>query len=174
MPVIKPVPTKPVLSPERRQALLKALSDELSGRTMGAGPVIFEIPFEEAGKIEPLVVWDQWEGVRPIDRTKLIYEAYGEHQETLGQAVGVTRDEAMQDDLLPYEVLFTHDFPKYWELSGGGEAGRQKVQMAMIEEGATRLPDGRVELRCPTKAMADAACNRLREKLPTYASMFRT
>jgi hypothetical protein len=153
------------LAPERRQALLEQLSSELTENTKPNGPVVFEIPVGPGERIDVLVVWAEWEGLRSEDRTDLILEAYNGQRDRIAQALGVTYEEAKEQQLLPYAVL---------PMIRRGEPD-QDVRKAMLEEGGIALPGERVELRFPTMSMAEAAHRNLCNKLPRgYWSIAQT
>lgn len=172
MPVIRgPSHTAP-LQPNRRQDLLEGLTRELSGETIPHGPVIYEIPLKGTDGVDILVVWDEWEGVRSQERSDLIEAAYAQSRgraaeadspKYIAQALGVTYQEAIAQNLLPYAVV-----PMFRQ----GEAEPAELRRAMREEGGIFLPDGTVVLRFPAISMAEAAHRRLMERLPQgYWSM---
>src|SRR5664279_2328544 len=91
MPVIRmsDATTTTTLSPGVRESLLTKLKNEFSKSTEG-GPVIFEVSLGTEC-FDVLVVWQEWAKVQSAeDRTRLILDAYGENQEKIAQALGVT------------------------------------------------------------------------------------
>ena len=156
MPVIRQAIDR--LPKEQRSLLLGELRKTLEDPKYSAqdGPVIFEIPFTGT-RYEVLVVWDQWEGVQPDERTEIIVEAYGDGSVEIAQAMGVTFYEAAEDHLLPYEVV---------PYRGEGRADRADLRKAMMEEGAIARGEDVCLLRLPTRRMADAALERLNKKMP--------
>jgi hypothetical protein len=157
MPVIRQAIDR--LPKEQRSLLLDELRKTLEDPKYSAlgGPVIFEIPFTGT-RYEVLVVWDQWEGVQPDERTEIISEAYGDGSIEIAQAMGVTFIEAAEDHLLPYEVR-----PRD---RGEGEANRANLRKAMMEEGAIARGEDVCLLRFPTRRMAEEAYERLNSKMP--------
>jgi hypothetical protein len=156
MPVIRGKQTATALEPAKRAALLGLLTQERASATLD-GPVIFEIPLEQPDRMDVMVIWDLWEGIRSEDRTDLILEAYQDEKERIALALGVTQQEALQQQLLPYAVV---------PMVRRGEVDAAQLRQAMLEEGAIALSPEKVALRLPTMAMAQAAHQRLCDKLP--------
>ncbi len=148
MPVIRPRSRWDASIP--RQSLVDEILDELSGSAAPAGPVIFEIPRKANDTIHVIVVWPKWEGIPEDDRSAIILDAYAKHEEThpgedrrkkITVAVGVTPEEAVASDLLPFVVRPSID---------RAHASYDQVRRAMIEEGA--IEDRyRIELRFPNR-----------------------
>jgi hypothetical protein len=163
MPVIRTTPT--TLDPTLRQSLLTRLRNEIEGRPSSGGPVIFEIP-DGAERIDVLVVWEDWTELRSEDRTSLILDAYGK-QQRIAQALGVTYGEATQQQLLPYAAVSAFEqHPKFASLVCGNDQSKVKellaaVRMVKQTNGGIILPDGKIELRFPTRAMADNTFEKL-------------
>jgi hypothetical protein len=154
---------------ELRASLLKQLGDEMKGPGTPGGPAIFEIPVDGPKKFDVLVVWQEWQNMRSEDRTNIILEAYGERRDRIVRAVGATYDEALQEQLLPYAIVSTvqeNDKARRLMTPTPEKAQEflERIRKVMLEEGGIRLPNGRVELRFPTRAMADRALERLHEK----------
>jgi hypothetical protein len=166
MPVIRGTPTATVLTAERRSALVEQLAHELSGKRVPNGPVIFEIPLKESGRIDVLVVWEGFDGLASEDRTSSIVESYKDQERNIAQALGVTYHEAMEQHLLPYAVI---------PMNRRGEADPARLRDAMLEEGAISIPQDKVDLRFPTMTMAEAAHQRLCDRMPEgYWSIVQT
>jgi hypothetical protein len=157
MPVIRGQSRATALTADHRNALLERLKSELAGKATPDGPLIFEIPLEYSDSIDILVVWQAFEGIRSEDRSGLILEAYNEQQGRIAQALGVTYEEAMEQQLLPYAVV---------PMVRPGDGDPAELREAMLAEGGIRRPGERVDLRFPTMAMAQAAQQRLCERLP--------
>ncbi len=166
MPVFSVTPV--TVSKDRRESLLKTLKTERQHPSPSGEPMIFEIPVEELDRIEVLVVWQDWEGVPSAERTNVILEAYEDQREKLAQAVGVTYEEAMQQQLLPYSIESVLDRPKLLSLMRLGPKEQQKlredIHNAMLQEGGIRRVGDKVELRFPAKKMAEKAHARLFER----------
>ncbi len=157
MPVIRGERTEPSFPPAARDALLERLRRELAGERSEGGPFIFQIPLPQSDRDDVLVVWDEWESVRSEDRTEIILEAYGPQQDSIAQALGVTYQEAVEQHLLPYGVS---------PMARRDEIEPHKLRQAMTEAGAFVLPDGAVDLRFPTRSMAEAAHRKLCKEMP--------
>jgi hypothetical protein len=166
MPVFSVPPT--VVSEDRRRSLLDKLRKERQQPSPSGEPMIFEIPVEEPDRIDVLVVWQEWGGVPPVERENVILDAYGDLREKLVQAVGVTYEEAMQQQLLPYSIVSALDRPKLLGLMRPAPEEQQKyreeIRNAMLQEGNARQRNNKVELRFPTNEMAEQAMYRLIER----------
>jgi hypothetical protein len=176
MPVIRmsdTTTTTTLLPPEVRESFLTRLKKEFEQSTEG-GPVIFEIPLGTEC-FDVLVVWQDWAKVESAeDRTRLILDAYGEKQEQIAQALGVTYEEAMQQQLLPYTIVSTFEKDhKLARLACNEDEGEVEKLLADIRNdkrthGGIVLPNGEVELRFPTRAMVDNTCEKLRAEHTEY------
>jgi hypothetical protein len=125
--------------------------------------VIFEIPIDGTDRLDILVVWPEFDGLRSEERTQLIFGAYPGDRGRIAQFLGVTYAEVLEQNLLPYAVI---------PMARRGEADDAKLRAAMLEEGGLILPGDRIDLRFPTMAMAQSAHRRLCEKMPNgYWSM---
>jgi hypothetical protein len=152
-----------------RESLLEKLKGEIEGRSTVGGPVIFEIP-EGTDTVDVLVVWENkdWAELRSEDRASLILDAYGDRRQRIAQALGVTPEEAVQEQFLPYAVVSAFEQnPKFASLACGGNQSEIEKLLADIRDakrsmGGIVLPHGKIELRFPTRAMADS----------TYAALF--
>ncbi len=133
------------------------MANELAGRHAEKGPVVFEIPLNDSDRIDVLVVWHEFPEIRSEDRTSLILEAYQNRPDNIADALGVTYDEAMDQHLLPYAVV---------PMTRRGEGDKQQERKAMLQEGGIALPQGKVDLRFPTMAMAETARRHLCDRLP--------
>ncbi len=188
MTVVRGKTTTTELPSEDRAKLLGTLVRELSGQAASGGPVIFEIPLDSTNKVDVLVVWDAFRDLRSEDRTDLILDAYDARRGEIAQALGVTHEEAFDQNLLPYSVVpmarlrqaspvggVHGDFPRVAPNAKSGEVDPEELRSAMIDQGGIALPDGRVVLRLPTMVMAEAAHRRLCEILPRgYWSLVQT
>jgi hypothetical protein len=166
MPVFRAEAVATVITAERRRTVIDQLARELSGETTPNGPVIFEIPFQPPDKFDVLVVWDAWEPFSSEDRSNIILEAYKELRPKIAQALGVTYQEAIEQQVLPYSVV---------PMVRHGEVDGEELKKAMIAEGGFVLASGKVDLRFPTMALAERAHRRLSDKLPKgYWSIVQT
>ncbi|HEX8201854.1 MAG TPA: hypothetical protein VF590_15365 [Isosphaeraceae bacterium] len=169
----------PVIRPRRREwqaqrpraEYVEQIAREIRGEvTTGARPVIFEIPMNGSKTYHVIVVWDEWEDIPMDERTSIVTEAYeifdtGRDVEDaitprITTAIGVTAGEAVQLNLLPYQVKPTI-------VSGltDREDIQQKVRQAMREEGAIEFAGGPL-LAFPSRPMADEALGRLTANVP--------
>jgi hypothetical protein len=157
MPVIRGEPPQAVLKPEYRKAITENLRKELSGQSVPEGPVIYEIPLEN-NRIDVLVVWQAWKSIRASERSAIIMDAFANDTNRIAQALGVTYEEALDQQLLPYAVV---------PMARSGEADDSELRRLMRAEGAFSLfPGDRLDLRFPSMEMAEAAHRRLTEKMP--------
>jgi hypothetical protein len=166
MPVIRLTPTAPAFRREQRQALLDQLSRELAGQATEKGPVVFEIPLDQTDKMDVLVVWEAWKDVPSEIRSDVILEAYKDKKDTISQALGVTYQEANDQNLLPYAVL---------PMARRGEVDPETLKAAMLKQGGFALEGGKVDLRFPTRTMAQEAHRRLCDEVSKgYWSMVQS
>ena len=158
MPVIRGRLNVTRLSDERRRSLLHRLVAERNGGPVQGGPVIFEIPLDQPDKLDVMVVWDEWEGVRSEDRTELINEAYKDRPGVLTLALGVTYDEAIEQGVLPFRARLRFvKQPSFTE---------EQLRTACLSSGGFLRPEGIMELRFPTQTIAEEAVQQLKERLP--------
>lgn len=169
MPVFRmPAPT---VSPALRRSLLEKLRRERQQPGESGEPLIFEIPVEQPDRIDVLVVWQEWEDVPSLERTNIILEAYADKEDELAQAVGVTYEEAMQQQLLPYAIKSRFEVsPKFLSLvcPDPNEAKERlaTLRQAMLELGGVKRMGEKVDLRFPTREMAKEALEELLARLP--------
>jgi hypothetical protein len=157
MPIIRGEARVRTMPNERRQALVAQLGRELAGTPTEDPPVIFEIPLAGLEKFDVLVLWPRWHEVDADTRTALILEASGNRRDEIAQALGVTYDEAMEQQLLPYAVV---------PMIRQGEVDQAELRALMLAVGGIALPNGRVDLRFPTPGMAETAHRYLCQRLP--------
>lgn len=169
MPVIRVDTTPmPTLTSEKRAAVLAKLKNEFSQGTKD-GPIIFEIPLG-TDCFDVLVIWENldWIKLRPEERSDLIRDAYDhDKREQIAQASGVTYDEAIQQGLLPYTIVSSFEqnakFASqacYKDKSAIEELMGQ-IRNAKLANGGIVWPNGKLELRFPTRAMVDAVYAKL-------------
>lgn len=159
MPVIRGKAQVSVITAEQRRQVADQLAKEWSGPPTPNGPVIFEVPFEEQDRIDVLVIWDAWKPFRSTDRSGMILDAYKtvDSKTPIAQALGVTYQEALEQQVLPYAVV---------PMTRRGEIDEEEVKKAMLAEGGFALPNGKVDLRFPTMLLAEQAHKRLADNLP--------
>ncbi len=151
-------------------SLAKQLRDEMKGAGASGGPAIYEIPVEGAERFDVLVVWQAWRDLKSEGRTNVILDAYGERRDHVVRALGVTYEEAMQQQLLPYAIVSTVEenpmFLNKMKLAPDKEREfLDRIRKAKIDAGGIALPNGKVALRFPTRAMAEQARLALFDKL---------
>ncbi len=157
MPVIRGKSSETKLSDDRRKALRDRLVAEREGSAAAGGPVIFEMPLDQPEKLDVMVVWDEWEGVRSEERTRLIQEAYTDRSDDLALALGVTYKEALEQGVLPFRVRL--------KLGPQSKFNEEKLRTACLSVGGFAGPEGTVELRFPTQTIADEAVKQLKKRL---------
>ena len=134
MPVIRGRAHVSVITAEQRQSVAQQLALELTGVPTPSGPVIFEIPFEPQDRIDVLVVWDAWQPFSSTERSDMILAAYNGSQAQIAQALGVTYQEAIEQQVLPYAVM---------PMLRRGEIHEEDVKNAMLAEEASFVKTGR-------------------------------
>jgi hypothetical protein len=98
----------------------------------------------------------------------MILEAYKtvDAKAQIAQALGVTYQEAIEQQALPYAVV---------PMIRRGEINEEEVKKAMIGEGGFALANGKVDLRFPTMLLAEQAHKRLADAMPKgYWSIVQT
>ena len=96
----------------------------------------------------------------------MILAAYNGSQAQIAQALGVTYQEAIEQQVLPYAVM---------PMLRRGEIHEEDVKNAMLAEGGIVRENGKVDLRFPTMALAEQAHRRLADALPKgYWSIAQT
>ena len=173
MPVIRVDTTTTTLSPEERTSFLTTLKGEFKHSTE-RGPVIFEIPLGTE-YFDVLVVWEAWADWPSEERSRLILDAYDEHRrEQIAQVTGVTYDEAIQQQFLPYTIVSIFErYPRKFALLLKDKDENKvnelmdKIRKVKVANGGIVLPDGKVELRFPTRVMLDNVLARLKAADPS-------
>ncbi len=166
MPVFRVEAIATVITAEQRNVVADRFARELSGEMTPMGPMIFEIPFESSDKFDVLAVWDAWEPFGSEDRSDIILSAYKERKTKIAQALGVTYQEAMEQQVLPYSVT---------PMARPGEVDPDALKRAMILMGAFTFSNGKIDLGLPTMALAEQAHRRLCDELPKgYWSIVQT
>ncbi len=91
--------------------------------------------------MDVIVVWKELEGLWAEDRSQVILDAYQDQRDRISMAMGVTYQEAIDQQLLPYTVV---------PMTRHGEVDPAALRRAMLEEGGIALDGGKVDLRFPT------------------------
>jgi hypothetical protein len=157
MPVIRGQANINVLPADRRAELVQQLKQELEGNGTDNGPVIYLIPLDRSNRLDIVVVWDAFQSIASEDRSGIIEEAYGGEEATISLALGVTYEEALEQQVLPYVVV-----PK----DRRDDVDPVELWHVMLEQGGITTRQGGVDLRFPTMAMAEEARRRLCDRLP--------
>lgn len=166
MPVIRSQAPVSVITAEQRRKVAEQLALELGGAKTESGPIIFEIPLDQQDRIDVLVVWDAWKPFSSTERSDMILEAYNGSEDQIALALGVTYQEALEQQVLPYAVE---------PMVRRGEIDEEVMKNAMLAEGGFALENGKVSLRFPTMLLAEQAHQRLTDSLPKgYWSTIQT
>lgn len=145
-----------------KKELAERLAAELkSGREYGQ-PFIYEQEFR-TGKLRVTVIWDEWKGLSLQERSATIWRAYelaegAGYRDRIALASGLTVPEAHATGMLPYEIIAA--------LRKSDPLTEEQARQAMLEEGATQLAHGKVQLRFATREGTLAAQRRLIERFP--------
>lgn len=149
---------------EVRKRLLSALTAELkveSGTTSPDRPSVFEQAVSQTDTYHVLVVWEAWGEIPSEERGGIILEAYEQADPgimpKITVAMGVTLEEALEMDLLPYQVMTAR--------KNGDPVSYQQLEDAMRQEGALKTPFG-IRMYFPTHEAALDAVRRLSARIP--------
>jgi hypothetical protein len=175
MPVIRPAGrAEPIATV--REHLADLLVNELIGERSRMGPVIFELPTDQANKVDVIVVWEAWKSLPIEARSEVVRVAYDRFEKLLESSVHtidpskpreplapvpasvicITWEDLAGTDLLPYKIQPTAE---------EGEVDLEDVRLLMIEVGAIWTPFG-VQLRLPSMEMATDVYTRLMKEMP--------
>jgi hypothetical protein len=159
MPVIKLTATGSVLNDADKAAIISQLTKELEEAPTADGPVIFEIPLSGGDKFDVLVVWEKWKenNIPTQTRSEMIMAAYGDKTDKIALPLGVTYQEAMEQNLLPYAVI---------PMARKNEVPAEQLKASMKKYGAFALPGDKVDLRLPTIELASDIHKKLVDELP--------
>jgi hypothetical protein len=150
-------------APRTQSALVERLADELKKEDGSGQPLIYEQEFH-TGKLRVTVIWDAWERLPLDERSAIILRAYElaegeEYKNRVALPSGLTVWEAYDLGMLPYQIIPA--------LRDGDVVTKEQVRNAMLEEGASELPDpNEPRLRFRTLAEAEAGKQRLIQRLP--------
>lgn len=144
-----------------RTELVKELAHELVKEEGLGQPLIIERKVAQTERLHVFVIWDRWREVPPADRSGIIFDAYDHAEpstsERISIAMGVTTEEGMRLNLLPYSVALTRPY-------GEGVSTEMLID-AMKDEGASLTRQG-WQLRFPTQVLADTSLQRLNQRIP--------
>lgn len=161
MPRIQAASPQDRLSPY--SDLVQKLANELRKDSSSGEPIIIERPVGTKGAVHVFVVWSKWPRVPNADRSAVILAAYKQAIPKLVSRIavtmGVTFEVAMELNLLPFAVQPRKDM--YALL------GKHDFHQHMLAEGAFFSQQNELELRFPTKEMAEAARSRIAKRTDT-------
>jgi hypothetical protein len=146
-----------------RSEFIKVLAKELTVESSTPRqPFIFEQEIPETDTFHVIVFWERWTDVPPEERSSIILDAYEQADPATAPnvtiAMGVTMDEAIRMNLLPFRVESA-----IRNANSGVNVG--KLKKTMLEQGAVERSGG-LELRFPTRQLAEEALERLCNKAP--------
>jgi len=153
---------------------MKHLIDKLAGLlTKGQGPrnfMLIEHEMQTTKTLQVTVIWDRWDGVNIGDRSVIITSAYEkanrQHGWHITVAIGLTPQEAIDTDLLPFQIITMC-------------RKSDPVSLTELERAMTNVGDGvfvkkRGGLRFPTFERAHAALQELTNQFdPKYWSIMQ-
>ncbi len=154
--------TAPVFPEADREALVAELARELNAPAEYPlrQPLIYEEPIPQTDTRHVVVIWERWNTVPVEERASIIMDAYEQAEPAavpqITIAMGATVEEAIDLNLLPYEIVTTR--------REGDTVSQHQLHEAMKQEGAVATPYG-LRLRLPTREMAEAVHRRLQEKI---------
>jgi hypothetical protein len=147
------------LAPDVFDELTDRLAREIHQRT-DDGPLIFEQEIADTATFHVIVVWQRWVDVPEELRNSIFLEAYTRSDPDFASkitiAVGVTMEEAIDMNLLPFQIITLR--------KEGDPVTIEQVRDAMQHEGGTYAAGG-WQLRFPTRELAEEALARLRQIL---------
>ncbi len=162
MPIIRRRPPQPPPTEE----LIDELQQELLNPASGGLPLILENAVGDTDNFNVYVIWDRWIGLSQAHRQRVIRSTYQRlhptEWEKVPVAMGLTFREAIDQGVLPIRIvqnLRRSESHLPLQLA-------EELRMAMLNEGAVELTDGRVELRFPTRDDASEVFQRLAHRFP--------
>ncbi len=175
MPVIRPAGRKQPIATVREH-LTDLLVKELMGERSRMGPVIFELPTEQANRVDVIVVWEAWKSLPSESRIEVVRDAYGRFATALESSIHQIDPNKPRDVLVPspasvicatWEDVATLNLLPYkiQPTAIGDAVDQEDMRLLMIENGAIWTPFG-VQLRFPNEEMAADVHARLMEEMP--------
>ena len=144
--------------------VLKDLISELRNSRAFGQPMIDELALPKTGALNITVIWDRWETIDEQERLNIILRAYEEAEgkkfvDNIALASGLTVPEAIESQLLPFEVTAA--------LRKSDKVTAEQCRQAMIEQGASLLQNAnKPQLRFRTLEEAEVCVERLKEMMP--------
>jgi hypothetical protein len=149
------------MSPALREEIVSAIANELRSAPALGGPLVYETEIPQTGTYHVFVVWQRWRDVPSEYRSSIILDAYQRVDPSMAShitiATGITMEEAIELGLLPYQVVAMR--------KKGDPVPEERLTKALLDEGAVETAAG-VQLRFPTKELADQAYMHLVDKVP--------
>jgi len=113
--------------------------------------------------IHVVVIWDAWQKLSPIERSKIILDAYVKakrlHGATITVAMGLTSEAALRMGFLPYSIITTR--------RQGDKVSLDELAKMMPGAGGVLLKVGSTtQLRFATLEQAEDAYRYLSQKVP--------
>jgi hypothetical protein len=175
MPVIRPAGRKQPIATVRDN-LTDLLVKELMGERSRMGPVIFELPTDQANQVDVIVVWEAWKSLPLEARSQVVRDAYQRFARVLESSLHQIDPNKPRDLLVPtpasvtcatWDDLTTLDLLPYKIQPTAGEDAfdPEDARLLMTEVGAIWTPFG-VQLRFPNKEMATDVYARLMTEMP--------
>lgn len=150
--------------PGVRNRLVGELACEIRGDADIKSPEraqVFEQAIPQTNTSHVVVVWNKWSNIPSQERGAVILDAYKqadpETHTKITIALGVTLEEALDLDLLPYQVMTMR--------KESDSVTYEQLEAAMLQEGAARTPFG-VHMYFPTQHHAEEAVRRLNARCP--------
>ena len=143
------------------------LVDDLARRlTAPAGlnePFILQDRIPQSKTRHAVVIWDRWDGMDRVERSKIILDAYKKsgilHNDSITVAMGLTQQEALQMGFLPYSIVTARRESEPVKL--------ENMRTAMEKAGGVQVRTGALlQLRFPTLELAQEAYTLLAKKIP--------
>lgn len=167
MPRVQREVERPVIGhPE----ILEELKRELQNSRAAGQPIIDELVLPKTGALNITVIWDRWDPVPDEERFNIIMRAYDEVEtkefvNRIALAMGLTVPEAIEANLLPYQVTAA------WRKTD--KVTLEQCREAAIQQGASVLQDpNKPQLRFRTLQEAEACVQRLIAMLPGSESIW--
>ncbi|MGA2703914.1 MAG: hypothetical protein ABSH35_22800 [Isosphaeraceae bacterium] len=146
------------------------------GERSRMGPVIFELPTDQANQVDVIVVWEAWKSLPLEARSQVVRDAYQRFARVLESSLHQIDPNKPRDLLVPtpasvtcatWDDLTTLDLLPYKIQPTAGEDAfdPEDARLLMTEVGAIWTPFG-VQLRFPNKEMATDVYARLMTEMP--------
>ena len=150
-------------SGKRMQSLVDSLANALQHASGRDGPVITENQIGQTKSLHVAVIWDDWDGLTPAERSKVIVDAYARAKRlrglTITLAMGLTAEEALRTGFLPYSIVTMR--------RAGDPVSLNQLAKAMEDAAGILVKVGAsTQLRFPTQESAEDAYRQLSQRIP--------